>query len=470
MITLLKLKRWFFITIFFTTTALFSFPLQRTIFYDNFEQTTHFNIFWSDNYPQNDIWLTIKNDSPLFIDTLKKNLENAYTLYEKNNLSLPQQLDVYVLNTNLSAINPPLSLNDISSLGAFTSDINPEILINANINNIFVKGKFLSYNSRLSTIILHELMHAHQYTKGLISKEKKQNQNLWFIEGLAVGFELYNSNDLYYRDFTRNYLAQNINKGFLYDDYYLSYSAGLFYEYLVRQKYVSFKELDTMYNDDYKEYFRLIAKKANKPIYTLLREFYKSLGIGTNTDNKIAYGGAYVIDVNATYMVGFEKAKNLLQDDYLTGDGKIRLSPYKQKQELLIKKGWHMLGFNLPIDEATLSKINGIIWSYNDGQWSCYGNSDIQEICKKSYKLLKSIAPNNGFWVYEDNEKRVSIQKSFVAIKSDYVAGWNLTTNPTDTNLTYNGSKLIWEYDDNWHNSYEENITIIPNEGFWIRY
>ena len=465
-------KRWFFITIFFVT-SLFSSSLElhRTLFYDNLSQTTHFDIYWSNDYPQNDVWLSIKNGSPKFVESLKTSLEDGYALYQDENISLPKNINVYILNTSLSAVNPPLTLNDISSLGAFTSDELPEILINANVNSMFINGKYLSYAKRLQSITLHELMHAHQYNRGLIDKEKSENDNLWFIEGVAVGFELYHSEDLYFRDFTTKYLAQNLNKGFLYDDYYLAYTAGLFFEFMVKHGYATFEELDRLYNkQDARDYLQLLAKKNAKNIYDILYEFYKELNLGENSTHFITFGGAYKVDLNSTCTTVDEKAKNIEAHDYMVGSGEAIITPYDNLQTINIKKGWNIYGYNFEIKDTTLNTISGIIWQYKDLKWSCTGDDAIKAACKENYALLENIDPNEGFWVYASSEQTLNENKEMAPIYDNYITGWNLSANTTDKNITVAHKKLIWTYDTMWHNSYEENITIHPNEGFWIKY
>ena len=324
----LLIKRSFFLIFLFFSLS-YSNLLKRDLIYSNFHTTKHFNIYWGDNIPLNDNWLNKKEGLPLFIYILANLLEKRYGFFLENNLTLPLSINVYVLNTDLEAINPPLNLNNISSLGAFTSDEYPEILINANIESIFYKNKFISYKDRLDSIILHELMHTYQYNLGLIKKEG-DNSNLWFIEGMATAMQFLYSNDLYYKDMFINYLSSNINRGFLYDDYFLSYSAGLFFEYIINNYNLTIKDLYDITFDNKKDFFYKLSNILNKNIYQLFYEFYNYLGVGNNNGTYIEFGGAYKVDENATYYIKGFKPKNLIKNDFLVGEGYVEKREHKE--------------------------------------------------------------------------------------------------------------------------------------------
>ena len=459
-------KRLFFLIFLFFS---FSYPniLKRDLVYSNLYETKHFNIYWGDDIPLNDIWLSEKEDLPLFIYTLANLLEKRYNFFLEHNLTLPLNINVYVLNTNLKAINPPLSLNNISSLGAFTSDEYPEILINANIESIFYKNKFISYKDRLDSIILHELMHVYQYNLGLI-KEEGNNSNLWFIEGTATTMQFLYSNDFYYKDIFINYLSSNINKGFLYDDYFLSYSAGLFFEYIINNYNLTIKDLYDITFDNKKDFFYKLSNILNKNIHQLFYEFYNYLGVGNNNGTYIEFGGAYKVDENATYYIKGFKPKNLIKNDFLVGEGYIEKREHKEFN-LNIKKGWNIYITPYFISEEKLNEFNGIIWLYNNGNWSCRGNEDINDLCKKYFSLIKYINPNEGFWLYSDDEYEVSIDINMSQNNLFFNKGWNLTGNILDKKIEFNKEHLIWKYNKKWFNNLESNITINPLEGFWIK-
>lgn len=480
------MRKWLFYITVFLTLPLLSFSknyslfllqkeLHRDIYSSHIFKTKHFNIYWSNSYPKNDIWLNSdeKNNLPLFVNSLILILENSYNIYLENNLTLPKKINVYILNTDLNATNPPLPLNSISSLGAFTSDVLPEILINANIDSAFIDGHYLSYKERLKSIVLHELMHAHQYQLGLIKKEDSNNKNLWFIEGMAVAFQLYYSDDIYFKKIFTNYLSKNINKGFLYNDYYLSYSAGLFYSFLVKKGYITFREfypdnLNKLLNQ--KEYFDYLAKVIGKNIYSLFYEFYKSLKVvGKNGDKKrVEFGGAYIADENATYFIKGFKPKNLIKGDYLIGNGEIKKSKIKDFV-LFVKKGWNIYISPFKIDENYFAQIDGIIWKYDNKKWSCRGNDRINSLCKKYYGLIKIINPNEGFWIYSNGNYDIQIDSNFTQEILFYKKGWNLSGNGLDNSIDFNSSYLVWKYENGkWDCSYFKNIKINPYEGFWI--
>ena len=476
------MRRWlFFITIFlsiysYAANISHEFPLlskiksNRVIYSKHTLETNHFKIFWSDSYPPNDLWLKKdENNLPIFIGKLSSLLESSYNIYLENNLTLPQKINVYLLNTDLNATNPPLTLNSISSLGAFTSDELPEILINSKIDGAFVDGHYISFEDRLKSVILHELMHAHQYLLELIKKEDDTNKNLWFIEGLAVAFQLYYSpNDRYFKKIFTNYLSANINKGFLYDDYYLSYTAGLFFEYLVKKGYITFKQFYENINFDKKQYFQNIAKIVGKNIYSLFYEFYKNLNVGKNGDNKkIEFGGAYIADSNATYQIDGFKPKNLTIGDYLVGDGEIKESKVKDIK-LKIKSGWNMYILPSKIDELTLNKIDGIVWKYKDNNWSCRGDENINILCKKYFRLITSIDSNEGFWIYSNSNHEIKIPLNFSQKELFYKKGWNLSGNSYNEPIYFDSKFLVWKYEGFWENSYYNDIEINPYEGFWI--
>ena len=472
------MRRWLFIVTIFLSLPFFSYgigfnglplllqrSIQREIYSDNFLETNHFNIFWGDDFPLNDIWLNKQNNLPIFINELSSVLEDSYDMYLENNLTLPHKINVYLLNTDLNASDPPLMLDNISSLGAFTSDDLPEILINAKIGNINADG--VSFTDRLKSVVLHELMHAHQYVLGLIKKEDKKNKNLWLIEGLAVAFQLYYSNDQYLKEVFVKYLSANINKGFLYDDYYLSYTAGLFFEYLVKQGYITSEKFYQNVSFDKKKYFGNLSKIIGKDIYSLFYEFYKYLNVGENGhDKRVEFGGAYVIENNSTYFIKGFKPKNMSTGNYLVGEGEIKEIQVKNF-DLQINNGWNIYISPFGINESTLEKIDGIIWKY-DGDWSCRGDEKINLLCKKYYGLITNIQPNEGFWIYSNSNYDIEIKPNFLQDELFYKPGWNLSGNPLNKSIYFNNSYLIWKYNQKWECSYINDIEIIPNEGFWI--
>ena len=449
---------------------------RRLIQTDNKYFIKHFHIYWGGNFPQNDIWLEKKDGLPKFISILSEVLEVDYHLFLDNNLTLPPKINVYLLNTNLITNEPHIKLDDISSFGAFTSDELPEILINSNISGSFKNGKYISAKSKLNDIVLHELMHAYQYTKNIIDKENPKGKNLWFTEGLALGFQLCYSDNDYYRDLFQNYLLKNINKGFLYDEYYLSYTTGLFFEFLVKEKGVRFKDFYEIldYNEDFSKdlYFKRLTKKLNiKNIYKLFYQFYKTLDINkcqNSSNNYIFFGGAYCAKDDKTYFINGFKPKNLYED-FLVGEGEVLSSSYKDS--IKIQKGWHIYLSNNTLDEATLSSIKGIFWLYQDGMWSCRGDDRINKICRDRFNLISKIEVNSGFWLHSDTEQNIVFNslKSHKQKNLFFNNGWNLTGNPTDETIFFNEKYLVWYYHDkNWYCSYLEDITIPPDVGYWI--
>jgi len=428
-------------------------------------KTEHFNIYWGDGYPLNDEWLNSQNDNPVFIDVLSDILEKTYDFYLSIQLELPEKINVYVINTDINVTDPLLQTHNISSLGAFTSDDLPEILINAKIEGYFYNGKYVSLSNCLKSVVLHELMHAVQYYKGIIQTEEENNDILWFTEGLAVASQLYYSEDKKFEDFLKNLLSQNLNEGFLKKDYYSGYTAGLFFEFLLNNGY-SLNDFFAIDYNDSKEYFKKLAELKNRNIYRLLYDFYSQLKIGINTQNSISFSGAYKVKNNNLFFLKGFKPKNLKKDDYLVGEGEIY--EISHSDELKIKQGWGIYTFDEEIDLTSLD-IDGIFWVYKDGNWSCASNDEyINKICDKYYRKIKKIKPNTGFWIYSKYETFIKGDGNTAQKNLFFDKGWNLSANPTKDTITFDNGYLVWKYDGNWSCSYIQNIKIYPNEGYWI--
>jgi hypothetical protein len=362
--------------------------LKRKISYSHNYNTIHFHIYWGDDYPKNDFWLNKKNDLPLFIYNLANYLENVYKKFNENNLTLPPLINVYLINSGLEATDPYLKTENIGSLGAFTSDTLPEILINSQVTSSLVNGKWYSYKAKLESIVAHELTHTYQYQKGLyINREDEvPKENRWFFEGLATASQKLFANNSFYDALYLNVLVNNLDKGFFSIENNMYYTCGYIFSFLVKNLHYNYNELVDLYKKNYnkKVFFQIIAKENNLTLKELFELIYNSLWKYIdkiqNNDNCLVFGSACVKSYN-----------------------------------LILRKGWNLISIPYSASDFDSLKTDYISWSYKKNKWSCISTDEnISNYCKKFYKNIFLISPVDGFWIKVSKDINKSIKFFYI--------------------------------------------------------
>jgi hypothetical protein len=348
--------------------------LKRKISYSHNYNTIHFHIYWGDDYPKNDFWLNKKNDLPLFIYNLANYLENVYKKFNENNLTLPPLINVYLINSGLEATDPYLKTENIGSLGAFTSDTLPEILINSQVTSSLVNGKWYSYKAKLESIVAHELTHTYQYQKGLyINREDEvPKENRWFFEGLATASQKLFANNSFYDALYLNVLVNNLDKGFFSIENNMYYTCGYIFSFLVKKLHYSYNDFVKLYmkNNDKKIFFQTIAKENNLTLKELFELIYNSIWEYTNdnikeNDNCKIFGSACVKNFN-----------------------------------IKLKKGWNLISLPYSTSNFNNFKLSYLSWNYKNNKWNCLSSDEkITNVCKKLYKDSFIINLTDGFWI-----------------------------------------------------------------------
>ncbi|MEA3316279.1 MAG: hypothetical protein U9Q30_10505 [Campylobacterota bacterium] len=379
----------FFIFIFiFLTLNLYSSTLyktlDRTILSDYNYSTEHFDIYWSfdadyfiDNNLANNNWISKNSDTnlPDFIHNTQDILENLYNEFNNDDLLLPSKIKVYILNTNIKATDPNLTVNSIASLGAFTSDDYPEILINSSISTEY------NYKELLKSILVHELTHSYQYKAGILKDEANvELKDQWFTEGLATSSELeYSKADKYISTYFK-LLIDNMEYGFSKVDSYIPYTNGFLFYYLIEKYNYNLNNFINRYKlyPTFDKFIYSIENEQNLNKNELVSDIYNSF-----LYEKSIYGESFEnIDVDTTSY---------------------------NNDTLNIKNGWQLI--SLPIDTNDFSIFEDIdftIWGYINHKWSCISsNIDKNKICENNNILLKSISKRDGFWL--NSNKNIDI-------------------------------------------------------------
>jgi len=350
--------------------------LLRDISSQNQLVTEHFYIYWSDEYDYSYPWTAKIDGYPKYIDTLKKEAEEIYQSFLLDGFIMPERIELYIANTGIFADG--LKTNSISSLGAFTSDDYPEILINANLTQ-------KTLNSDIKRIVAHEMMHVVQFeNKIILGEDSTPDTNKWFTEGTAVATEVYIMNDPKY---LYEYFDDIINiEGFKSTNNYEFYGNGFLFYYLIKKYNYSLNDFINRYKlySTFDSFISSIEKEQNLNKYELVSNVYNSF-----LYEKEMYGEGFK-DIN----IGFTEYTNYI---------------------LNITKGWQLISLPININDFSIFKdINHTIWGYKNNKWSCIdSNIDKNKICEDNNMLLKNIDKRDGFWLYSDinTNKELSIFK-----------------------------------------------------------
>jgi len=131
-------------------------------------------------------------------------------------------------------------------------------------------------------------------------------------------------------------------------------------------------------------------------------------------------------------------------------------------QSINLKKDtWRLVGFSYDIDLYQLGlDDNDTIWSYKDGNWSCYVEGyDVSDICP----TIGNIEGGSGFWIYSTNDKNITFEGTTPKEK-EIKAGWNLITlskSITKDYLNNSYTKIAWKCkDDQWSYYSPDNIVV----------
>jgi hypothetical protein len=245
--------------------------LLRDISSQNQLETEHFNIYWSDDYEQSNLWLSIIDDYPRFISRLKDISEEVYQSFETQGFDMPNRIEIYVANSGMLADG--LVTNDISSLGAFTSDDYPEILINS--NSLYISYRQL--DDDISRIFYHEMTHLLHHQYKILSDELDVDDKIkWFTEGTAMFNEANNMNDYSY--LYEFFDLLDISDGFFSTKSYTPYSNGFLFTYLHEIYNYNLKDFLDIYllNPTPIEFMTYIANEQNSTAIEVLTDIYDS--------------------------------------------------------------------------------------------------------------------------------------------------------------------------------------------------
>jgi hypothetical protein len=377
----------------FFTNFLYSFSQNRVLLRDiksqNHLKTEHFNIYWSNKYPLSQPWL-IKdsNNTPSYITKIETISEELYQTFLDKSLNLAPQIEIYVANSGMEADG--LYTNNITSMGAFTSDDYPEILINGN----FPQKKL---STTIKRVLAHEMFHIVQYQNKLILGENNTSKtDKWFIEGTAVAMEVEITNNPKYLYEYFEDLINNIDDGFFsIKDNLIPYSNGYLFYYLQQKYNYSLNDFIKIYKIYHtpKEFINKIALEQNLTANQLIKDIYNSFLYQKNL-----YGDSFKnIDIDS-----INESENI-------NFGGVKIGNYN----LNIKKGWQLISLPIDISEFTIFNDieNFLIWNYKNGKWGCLSNDEeINNICNKNYSLINYIDKRDGFWLKSEENISKSIK------------------------------------------------------------
>lgn len=160
--------------------------------------TTHFRIFWGENYQTQDPdWNASDNNQiPIWINVLAESLENAYGTQINLGFSPPYgvsqyYLDVYIANTGISVENVDITLS--SDYYAYT-----DIDMDYQVSYFVFNNDFSSHTDDeldvLRATAAHELFHAVQrvdypWDDEQLIPDNRFNDEIWWFEATATWME-----------------------------------------------------------------------------------------------------------------------------------------------------------------------------------------------------------------------------------------------------------------------------------------
>jgi hypothetical protein len=352
--------------------------LLRDISSQNQLETEHFNIYWSDDYEQSNLWLSIIDDYPRFISRLKDISEEVYQSFETQGFDMPNRIEIYVANSGMLADG--LVTNDISSLGAFTSDDYPEILINAEI-------ELKNLDNDIRRILYHEMTHLLHHQYKILSDELDVDDKIkWFTEGTAVFSEaLYMDNPSYMYEYFE-YL--DMSDGFFSIKSYASYSNSFLFYYLNKTFTYDLEDFLDIYksNPTPIEFMTYIANEQNSTAIEVLTDIYDSF-----LYQKELYGEEF-------------KNINITQE---------QISDIQERNFLKIKNmnfanSWRLISFPIQVDDfSQFEDSEYIIWTYKNNQWYIKTNKNITN---NTINQIDKISPSDGVWIKSDDNISLSFQ------------------------------------------------------------
>ncbi|EJF06925.1 hypothetical protein ThvES_00009700 [Thiovulum sp. ES] len=161
-------------------------------------------------------------------------------------------------------------------------------------------------------------------------------------------------------------------------------------------------------------------------------------------------------------------------------------------QAVTIPNGWSLLGSSSTINLSENFPDDGnhkLIWSYRNGVWSAYGNTQTLKnaIASNGVSELSEIEPNIGFWIQNDgNSFNTSLDTNSLG-SIEIKSGWNLLGNGSALNLekfsNFPQLALFWSYQNNqWYpygnsealkqevsdSAFTPLSTLPENSGFWV--
>jgi hypothetical protein len=369
-------KTFVFLVFFILIDNLFGYTLNKKLLRDissqNILQTEHFNIYWSNDYEYTMPWLVEVDGYPDYISRLKNISEEVYQSFETQGFDMPNRIEIYVANSGMLADG--LRTNTISSLGAFTSDDYPEILINAEIPS-------KNLTNDIKRILYHEMIHVIQYQqKILVDESSVDESSKWFTEGTAVFSEaLYMDNPSYMYEYFE-YL--DMSDGFFSTKSYASYSNGFLFYYLNKTFGYDLEDFLDIYKSSPTpiEFMTYIANDQNSTAVELLSNIYNSFlnqkDLYGDDFNNISIDTSSIEDINNK---AFLKRKNMQFDN-----------------------NWKLISFPIQIDEFyDFENTDYVIWIYKDNNWYIKTNKDISI---SNINQIEKIAPSDGVWIKsEDN-------------------------------------------------------------------
>ena len=170
----------------------------------------------------------------------------------------------------------------------------------------------------------------------------------------------------------------------------------------------------------------------------------------------------------------------------------------KAGNDIVISHGWNLIGSSYGVDlsETFQSPAIKTIWIWDKGEWAAYSpDKTIQKKIQKSFKLITTTNPFQGFWVYSSigplSIKLIELPP--LPGDSGYITdnlrnGWNLlgSSVPIDLNKTFNSYeyKVVFAYQSGQWMFYSSRQDIVKklnkkfpfitkiqnNQGFWVYY
>ena len=377
----------------------------------------------------------------------------------------------------------------------------------------------------LKVTIAHEFFHTVQFAYGLDEGSYEINdKNTWFLEATAamIEDEVYDSvND--YINYIGDYI-NNTNLSIEYHDENIEYGKVLFARYL-REKYgiefikKIFENYDTSktilqkikdefvakgssFENEMLEFAKWVANKdrffEEGNLYPSAKRY--SLDESINLQN---YGfvlfdrgaNSYLLGSNPEYLQSsFNGDKNIIEDIEKNGLILLNIDSFVLNSDIakdnrfsgiVLKKGWNLIS-NIFAEDLFADEIlnnNDIVFVLRDGNYFGYSLNDKINSSFENRGILMSdglILPNEGFWIYSNEDRIVNIDKSRLADYSlDLKDGWNLisiASSAFDVDRIkekvliwhYNGSE--WQVYSNYKNtSYKKIDKIVPLNGYFIR-